>query len=238
VHWRVRYALDGSPGAVGSSDSGLWVAVTKPLFGDSVICVANLGDDANPVSYPTGGSYDGEQLFFASLSSGFYLIWGATPGRKQADQGALSAFRLDAKTLVVVDDGGLNAYARVRNGGTPGDNGSATLGDPAMLGDIANELGSAGAVQRPVLATNISGANRLSDLVTIRSLSGERIWEAEFGAQPSPLGVVVASPAGDDIIVTRSVWLAPLRGHGATERWQRDSAGAWHLAQTLRTWSL
>jgi hypothetical protein len=238
VHWRVRYALDGSPGAVGSNASGLWVAVTKPLLGDSVICVAELGDDANPVSYPTGGSYDGEQLFFASLSSGFYLIWGATPGREQADQGALSAFRLDTRSISAMDNAGLNAYARVRSSGDYGDDGGATLGDPAMLQETASELGLATGDRRAVLATNINGANRFSDVATIRSLDSEKVWEAEFGAQPYPLGIVVATAAGDEFVVARSTWLAPLHGHGATERWQRDATGAWRLAQTLRTWSL
>jgi hypothetical protein len=237
-HWRVRYALDGSPGAIGSNESGLWVAVTKPTLGDSMICVAKLGDDANPVSYATGGSYDGEQIFFASLSSGLYLIWGATPGREQADQGALSAFRLDAPTLSTLDDSGLNAYARVRSGSGYSDDGGATLGDAAMLQDTATELGSAVGDSRPVLATNVSGAQHFSAIATIRSLSGEKIWEAEFGAQPSPLGIVIASAAGDEVVVTRSVWIAPLQGHGATERWQRDASGAWRLSETLRTWSL
>jgi hypothetical protein len=238
VHWSVRYALDGSPGAVGSNGSALWVALTKPLLGDSMICVADLGDDANPPSYATGGSYDGEQLFFASLSSGFYLVWGATPGREQADQGALSAIRLDAKTLSTPDESGLNAYARVRGGVDEGDDGSATLGDPAMLQDTAAELGLAGGDRRPVLATNVSGAKTFSTNATIRSLSAEKVWESEFGAQPARLGVVVASAAGDDILVTRSVWYGPLRGHGATERWQRDAAGTWRLLQTVHTWSM
>ena len=238
VHWHVRYALDGSPGAVGASDSGLWVAITKPLLGDAMICVANLADDANPISFPTGGSYDGEQLFFASLSSGFYLVWGATPGREQADQGALSAFRLDANTLSAVDGSGLNAYTRVRNAGAYGDDGSAMLGDPAMLEDTATELGSATGDRRPVLATNVPGAQQYKDVATVRSLSAEKIWESEFSAQPSPLGVVAATAAGDEIVVSRAIWFAPLHGHGATERWQRDANGAWHLAQTLRTWSI
>ena len=239
VLWRVRYALDGSPGAVGSNGTGLWVAVTKPWLGDSMICVANLGDDANPVSYPTGGSYDGEQLFFAALSSGFYLIWGATPGREQADQGALSAFRLDAKALSVVDNAGLNSYARARNGAAYNDDGTATLGDAAMLQETATELGTMLSDRRPVLATNVSGAQRFSDIATIRSLSGEQMWEAEFGAQPSPLGTVVASAAsGDEVVIARSIWIAPLQGHGATERWQRDAGGAWRLSQTLHTWSM
>jgi hypothetical protein len=238
VHWRVRYALDGSPGAVGSNSSGPWVAVTKPLLGDSMICVAKLGDDANPVSFPTGGSYDGEQLFFASLSSGFYLVSGATPGREQADQGALSAFRLDVRALSAVDDSGLNAYARARKSGGYADDGSATIGDPAMLQDTASELAATAGGQRPVLATNVSGALRFGDVAAIRSLSVEKTWEAEFGAQPAPLGVVVATAVGDDVIVARSVWLAPLRGHGATERWRRDAAGTWRLAQTQHTWSL
>jgi hypothetical protein len=238
VHWRVRYALDGSPGAIGSSDAGLWVATTKPSLGYSMICVANLGDDANPASYPTGGSYDGEQLFFASLSSGFYLVWGATPGRKQADQGALSAFRLETQALSAVDDSGLNASARVRMSGIQNDDRDATLGGQAMLEDTANELRLAAADQRPVLATNVFGAPRFAGVATIRSLSGENVWEAEFGGRPSPLGVVTATAIGDEIVVVRSVWLAPLRGHGATERWQRDASGAWRLAQTLHTWSL
>lgn len=238
VHWRVRYALDGSPGAVGSSGSELWVAVTKPDPAGPMICVAKLGDDANPVSAPTGGSYDGEQLFFAPLSSGMFLVWGATPGRAQADQGVLSAYRLDADSLFSADASGLNAFERVRNAGDSSFDGTAVLGDPSMLHETMRELLTLSGGQRPVLATNIAGALSFSDTATVRSPASENRWQAEFGAQPSPLGIVQATAAGNDIIVTRSLWLAPLRGHGATERWQRDVLGSWHLAQTVRAWSL
>jgi len=238
AHWRVRYALDGSPGAVGSNGFDLWVAVTKPGATGSMICVAKLADDANPVSAATGGSYDGEQLFFASLSSGTFLVWGATPGRAQADQGVLSAFRLDPKALFAIDASGLNAYARVREASDSSFGGITVLGDPAMLHDTMRELLTLSGGQRPVVATNVSGALSFADSATIRSPAGEGVWQAEFGAQPSPLGIVQVTAAGNDIIVTRSVWLAPLRGHGATERWQRDLLGSWHMAQTMRTWSL
>ena len=238
LHWHVRFSLDGSPGAVGSDKSGLWVAVTKPWRGSSMICVAQLAGDANPSSYPTGGSYDGEQIFFASLSSGLYLVWGATPGRSQSDQGALSAFRLDAKTLFETDGSGLNAYARISTAGDSGSPGPQLLGGPAMLDDTVRELELSAHDQRPVLATNISGAQSFAGSVIVRSLAGESAWQAEFGAQPSPLGIVSAAVASDGITVMRSVWLAPLRGHGTTERWQRDSGGVWRMTQIIRTWSL
>ncbi|HEY5093702.1 MAG TPA: hypothetical protein VII69_01140 [Candidatus Eremiobacteraceae bacterium] len=236
-HWHVRYALDGSPGAVGADQSGLWVALTKSWRGTSMICIAALGDESSPVSYPTGGSYDGEQMFFARLSSGTYLVWGATPGRSQADQGALSAFRLDATALFAMDGAGLNAYTRVRAAGDSGTSATESLGDPAMLEKTVRELESSTGDRLPALATNISGAKNFASSATIRSLAGERVWQAEFGAQPLPLGVVTASIDGDFLVVVRSVWSAPLRGHGDTERWQRDNGGAWHLTQTLRAWS-
>jgi hypothetical protein len=230
--------LDGSPAAISSNETGLWAALTKSWHGISMICVARLADDANPASYPTGGSYGGEQLFFASLSSGFYLIWGATPGRPPGDQGALSAYRLDPKTLFALDGVGQNEYTRIRAAGIAVAARTAEFGVPQMLEQTVRELESRSGGQGPVLATNISGAEDYAQSVSVRSLAAESVWQAEFGAQPSPLGIVIASVAGDGLIVARSVWLAPLRGHGATERWQRDANGAWRLTQTVRAWSL
>jgi hypothetical protein len=145
---------------------------------------------------------------------------------------------VDEKALLTEDSLGLNAYARVRTAGAFDVGGSPSLGDPVMLEETVRELGSASGDQRPVLATNIAGAQRFGESATVRSPAGEQVWQAEFGAQPSPLGVVIATVAGDDLIVARSVWYAPLRGRGATERWQRDVNGSWRLAQTLHTWSL
>jgi hypothetical protein len=107
-----------------------------------------------------------------------------------------------------------------------------------MLDDTVRELELSAHDQRPALATNISGAQSFAGSVIVRSLAGESAWQAEFGAQPSPLGIVSAAVASDGITVVRSVWLAPLRGHGATERWQRDSGGVWRMTQIIRTWSL
>ncbi|HKW44099.1 MAG TPA: S24/S26 family peptidase [Candidatus Eremiobacteraceae bacterium] len=238
AHWKVRYALDGSPGAVGSSGSQMWAALTKPLGGTSMICIASLGGDANPISYSTGGSYGGEQLFFASLSSGFYLVWGATPGRMPADQGSLSAFLLDTDTLTAIDETGTNAYVRARITNVLGGNEDTVFGDPVMLQETANELTASSGAKQAVLATNIAGAQRFAGNVLVRSIDGETEWQAEFGAQPSPLGIVTATADGAGLIVARSVWSAPLRGHGSTERWQRDGGGSWRLVQTLRNWSI
>ena len=237
THWHVRYSLDGSPGAVGADKSGLWVALTKSSRGTSMIWVAALGDDSNPASYPTGGSYNGEQMFFAPLSSGFYLVWGATPGRSQADQGALSAFQLDSTSLFAMDGTGLNAYSRVRAAGDSNMSEMGSLGEPAMLDKTVRELGSLAGGRMPTLATNISGAQNFARSVTVRSRAGERMWEFEFGAQPLPLAIVTATVDGAALVLARSVWTAPLRGHGDTERWQRDSGGAWRLTQTMRAWS-
>ena len=167
-----------------------------------------------------------------------FLVWGATPGRAQADQGVLSAYRLDANTLFSTDASGVNAYERARSASDSSFDGTLVLGDSAMLHETMRELLTISSGQRPVVATNIAGALSFNDSVTVRSPANENRWQAEFGAQPSPLGIVLATGSGNDIIVTRSVGLAPLRGHGATERWQRDVLGSWHLAQTIHAWSL
>jgi hypothetical protein len=238
VHWHVRYAVDGSPGAVGADNSGLWVALTEAGYERSMICVARLAGDANPRSYPTGGSYDGEQLFFASLSSGFYLVWGATPGRSPADQGALSAYRLDARGLFAIDGSADNVYARIRSGDSAGAPPADGLGDSAMLDETVRELERYSGYQRPVLATNIAGTQAIANAISVRSPAAENAWQAEFGARPSPLGIVIASPASDGLTVARSVWLAPLHGHGATEIWRRDADRTWRLTKTILAWSL
>lgn len=236
-NWRVRYSLDGSPGAVGGRATGLWAAETREIDGVPMICLAPLAGDANVSGFATGATYAGEQIFIASLHGADYLIWGATPGRAAGGQGALSAFRIDPALLAEKDSDGLNAFMRVRlTGSAPqGFNG---LGDAAMLDPTVAELQGA---QRDgggaVLATDIAGLKPPPNLI-VRTLADESRWESEFGERPEPLGIVSAQPAGAAALVTRTIWRAPLRGNGATELWRRDSNGAWSWERTLRSWVL
>jgi len=235
VQWRVRYSLDGSPGAVGATAGDLWVAETRPMDGVAMICVAPLAGDASPASYATGATYAGEQLFLAALPAGTFLVWGSTPGRAAGAEGSLSAFRLDRSLLAAVDDNGLNAFSRLRRANSA-QNAFDGFGDASMLDSTVAELQSVSGVH-PVLATDIADPIVPQGLI-LRTISDETRWEAEFGSQPAPLGIVSARPEGGGAVVTRAVWRGPLSGHGATELWQKDSGGVWRRARTIRSWVL
>ncbi len=235
THWRVRYSLDGSPGAVGATAGDLWVAETKPVDEVAMICVAPLMGDANPASYVTGATYAGEQLFFAALPAGTYLIWGSTPGRAAGAEGSLSAFRLDQSLLSGTDDAGLNIFSRLRHAGSA-QNAFDGFGDPSMLEATVSELQGVVGVHA-VLATDIADPIVPPGLI-LRTIADEKRWEAEFGSRPAQLGIVSARPDGSDAVVTRALWHGPLRGHGATELWRRDSSGMWRWSRTLHSWVL
>lgn len=94
VHWQPAAQISGDAGAVGLNHNTPWVALTQPSAGPAAIAVQRLDAAA---SSATGGTYAGEQLFFAQLERGFYLVWGVTPGRRLAGmQGTLSAYRIEA----------------------------------------------------------------------------------------------------------------------------------------------
>jgi hypothetical protein len=235
TRWRVRYSLDGSPGAVGATAGDLWVAETRPVDGVPMICVAPLAGDASPTSYVTGATYAGEQLFLAALPAGTYLVWGSTPGRAAGAEGSLSAFRLDRSLLATADDAGLNVFRRLRRAASA-QNAFGGFGDPSMLDSTVSELQGVVGVHA-VLATDIADPIVPPGLI-LRTIADEKRWETEFGARPVQLGIVSARPEGTGAIVTRAIWRGPLRGHGATELWQRDSSGVWRWARTLHSWVL
>jgi hypothetical protein len=233
--WRARYSLDGSPGAVGATAGDLWVAETKPVDGVAMICVAPLRGDASPPSYVTGATYAGEQLFFAALLAGTFLVSGSTPGRAAGAEGSLSAFRVDSSLLAAADDSGLNVFARLRQTDSTL-NAFDGFGDPSMLDSTVSEL-QGGAGVRAVLATDIADPIVPARLI-LRTIADEARWEAEFGSRPAQLGIVSARLDGTDAIVTRAIWQGPLRGHGATEVWQKDASGMWRWSRTLHSWVL
>jgi hypothetical protein len=94
VTWHFVTGLMGDPGAVGTHAGDVWVALTQRRFGLPMIVLARLEPWSAPILLPTAGTYAGEQLAFADLTSGFYLLWGATPGRRLAGEGGpLCGFR-------------------------------------------------------------------------------------------------------------------------------------------------
>ncbi|MBV8280847.1 MAG: hypothetical protein JO347_02140, partial [Candidatus Eremiobacteraeota bacterium] len=116
ISWQRIAILRGGAGAVGSHAGAIWIALTSPWHGRPMIWLCRLGDaSAAELFAATGGTFAGEQLGFADLSNGFYLVWGATPGwRLNGQGGPLSGFRVDEAVLRGADSSGDDTYTLQR----------------------------------------------------------------------------------------------------------------------------
>lgn len=243
VHWRAEAQLDGDAGAVGTAHRVVWIALTREWLGRPMVAVARL-DSARPQSAITGGSYAGEQLLFASLANGFFLIWGATPGlRGAAQEGALSAFRIDSARLFAFDGDGHSAYMRDRLN-PAGDPSLPTAGEPiagtgAILQPTLDEFARMPRAEHLTIASPFSIDARAVDplRVTLMPAATERAYEAKYAERPYPLATVDGTPNSNVLVATRTTALGPLHAHGTRERWIKDASGAWRLRSTLSSWS-
>lgn len=235
VAWIEAGHVPGDAGAVGLNHERVWIALTHPWLGRASISVMPLGD-FNPAI--TGGTYNGEQLFFASLPSGFYLVWGATPGhRLTGDQGSLSAYRLNEDALYTDTGTGLNSYAEQIY---------APASDPSLpeasfdVRDAAafvqptlEALAALPAAAHATLATNVDGVRVDPARVTLLSLDQERAFEVKYAARPYPLALLRVVMSGDGAVVARSLARGSLTAAGSTERWSRAS-GTWQRIAVSR----
>jgi len=235
VRWHSEAKLNGSPGAVGTHNGSVWVALTRQLSGLPSIFAARLDPMVPATYFATAGTYSGEQLAFAGLSTGFYLLWGATPGyRLDGEGGPLSGFRIDFGALA--DD----SYVKQRR---EPESDASLPGRGDQIADTASMLEPTLALARRlpndaslVLRTN-AAASDLPRNVIVVGTDQERAFELKYAGRPFPIASVTVSVDGDTARVTRSIEYGPLRGAGSVERWSKDAAGAWRLSATLSRYS-
>ncbi len=223
VAWLEAATVPGDAGAVGLDHRRVWIAYTHPWLGRAEIWLMRLGDESGAV---TGGTYGGEQLFFASLPSGFFLVWGATPGRRlNSDEGPLSAYRVDQEALFVLGEGTYNVFQQQildpsSDPSLPA--ASFNVHDAAALAQpTLDTLASLPSETHVTLATNIDGLQVDTTRITVMSLQQERAFEIKYAGRPYPLAMISASLAGDTAVVKRSLARGPLMQTGSTERWSR-----------------
>ena len=235
VAWLSAGSFPGDVGAVGLDHRRVWIAFTRPWLGRASIWVTPLGQSSGAI---TGGTYGGEQLFFAALQSGFYLVWGATPARRRAaDQGTLCAYRLDQQMLFSDAGMGLNPFAQQI---------FAPSSDPSLPVPVFDTHDALPLVQpsldaiaalppaaHATLATNVEGVTVDPTRTTLMSFDQERAFEIKYAARPYPLASVRALVNGDSALVMRSFSLGLLSESGATERWQRVD-GRWQRIAASR----
>jgi hypothetical protein len=235
VAWLGAGHIPGDAGAVGLNHQRVWVALTHPWLGKASIWVMPLGSTDAAI---TGGSYAGEQLFFASLPTGFHLVWGATPGRRlSSDEGPLSGYRVDQDALYSDAISGLNAFAHQIY--APDDDPSL----PAASFDVRDALplvqptldllAGLPAAAHVTLATDVDGVRVDPARVTLLSLDQERAYEIKYAGRPYPLAFVRVAPSGDGALVSRSFAKGPLDISGSVEHWTR-AAGRWQRTSSSR----
>jgi len=238
--WRRVAVVHGDIGAISTHGGEVWLALTRAWQGMPMIWLARLpgtvgADVDDPDLLPTAGTYSGEQLAFADLPSGFYLIWGATPGRRLGGEGGpLCGFRIDAAQLSARDSAGENVYTSQRLMPST-DPSLPAAGD--QITDAAELLGPSLSLasglsggRRLTIATNIAADPAASTNATIMSLDQERAYELKYAGQPFPLAIVRADVLGDTAFVTRTLEYGPLHARGTVERWTKTSSGPWQFA--------
>jgi len=178
---------------------------------------------------------------FAGLASGFYLVWGATPGtRLNADEGPLSAFRIDPDALFDLDENGLNRYARQRL--DPQSDPSLPpaefiQGGGAFASPTLDEFARATSSRHLTLVSNVAVTGLDPRRVTMVSPAQARAIEIEYGERQFPSAWVIAGVHGITADVSRSFRDGPLHARGAQERWIRDASRVWRLRAVLSRWS-
>jgi len=238
--WQREARLDGDAGAIGLDHRAAWAALTRSWLGHPMIALAPL-DSAQPASALTGASYAGEQLLFATLPAGFYLVWGATPGtRLSMDEGPLCAFRIDRGALFDSDARGFNVYTHERL--DPSSDPSLppahlVVREDAFAAPTLDELAGSATRRHLTLVSNVAIGGLDPLRVTLVSPAQERASEIKYGERPFPLASVIADVRGVAAKVSRSFRDGPLHAHGSLEHWLRDASGTWRLRTVQSRWN-
>jgi len=228
IAWLGAGTVPGDAGAVGLDHRRVWVSFTHPWLGRAAIWVAPLGEGQPAM---TGGSYDGEQLFFASLPAGFYLVWGATPGRRQnGDQGPLCAYRIDQDALSTNAGQGLNAfalaiYAPATDSSLPAPSYDVREGLAFVQPTLA-AIDALPPAAHATLVTNVDAIEVDPWRITLMSFEQERAYEIKYALRPYPIASVRVVENGDSALVVRRLALGPLAEHVASEHWTHVG-GVW-----------
>ena len=238
--WHANSSIDGSIGAVATQHGSVWVACTHEWMGEPMIWIARLGDPTAEYS-PTGATFAGEQLAFADLPNGFYLLWGATPGfRLDGGAGPLSAFRIDAAQLSQPGAPGTDAYVAQR---LQPDSDPSLPAKHDLIADADALLDPTLALARTLrhdarltLRTNVALRVVPAMVMTVMDPDQERAFELKYAGRPYPLATVLATVVGEGAIVSRSLEYGPLHATGSLERWTKID-GAWRLSATVSRYS-
>ena len=233
AHWTTAGRFDGDIGAIGLHDGAVWTAMTVSEADGAGVAVARVGGGTSEAT-PVGAIYGGEDMFFADVGNGFYLVCGAEPGTRADDgSGPLVALRLDRVTA------GLDV--------------SSLLGDrlvPAQATPAPPNQRDAAAFVRPsldALRAIRPSSSSIGSLVTTASAQcdcrvltpdTEREFELEYAWVPDPLARVDVQAHGDAATVRRTLERGPLSIDGRLERWSKDANGAWRLTSVVRTWHI
>lgn len=234
VHWHPAGTFAVDPGAVGLDHDVAWIAGTQPWKGRAEIVLQRLDDSQAAVS---GGSYRGEQLFFAQVASGFYLLWGATPGHRQGlGEGTLSAYRIDADALALNASGnifGEQVLQPSRDPALPPPDFDVHDGAAFLQPSLA-ELRTPSGPRFATVVTNVADADLSGTEAVVLAPSQLSAYAIEHAGYPYPLITVTAAESADSATVNRALMLSPVEEHGSSERWHRDAAG-WHRTAVLNS---
>ena len=227
VHWARVTSLAGSTGAVGRRGSDVWVALSKAESDGAGVEVARVMG-ASSLATPTGAIYAGEDLFFADVASGFYLVAGGEPGTRQDDtSGALVALRLDPYSRRAGID---RLPASGRNLGLS--ESEATFSRPSIK--------SLESLDAPLTTTIVVDSSPGNTSTSVRWMTPDtlRRFQIEFAWTPYPLERVSVLENDDTATVTRTIEQGPLSVSGQREQWHRSASGAWTLTAILQRWKI
>jgi hypothetical protein len=180
--------------------------------------------------------YAGEDLFFANLAGGFYLVAGGEPGTRQDDtSGALVALRLNANPP---DLGAVSNLFVLRRMNPNSSDSALSEADAAVFSK--SSLQELIELNAPFVTTVVADSSPVVPPSRIRWMSPEtlRTFQLEYAWTPYPLARVSAVENGDTAEVTRTFELGPLSISGQRESWRRDAAGDWTLSAVLARWKI
>jgi hypothetical protein len=247
VHWTKTVRFVGSPGAVGLRGEHVWIASSG--FEDDAhgVEVYEVGPSSIRGT-PIGTIYAGEDMFFAGLGGGFYLICGGEPGtRVDNTSGPLVALRLDSGDLVLGESA--SRYWAERIQPLP-----ASRGSMASTAFARSSLSALAEVPDPTIPTIVDADSPgftkcclvtapLMDLGSVkccRWMTPEifRRFQLEYAWTPYPLARVSVVEGSDSATITRTLERGPLSISGQREQWRRDASGAWTLSAVLQRWKI
>jgi hypothetical protein len=239
AHWRFEATVPGDAGAVGLVDGIPWIAFSAAEPDAPGVEVVRLDGSSQPVVGSTGAIYAGEDLQFAELPGGFFLICGAAPGTRSLDDGGpLVALRLDDSTIFAQTPDGVPRLLaeRLHPSGSFSPQRSPAPGsmDWMMLDPSLTALRVPGGIYEPTIATSLEIASVPGARVV--DLTGEARWESEYAWHPYPFSRVTIDASDTAATVTRTLATGPLAARGQVERWARDRSGDWSLSSVVSRW--